>query len=460
MNGMPMCQARSDRKPSRRIPFHPRHSGTRAAVMAGFLSCGTALAAPFAYVPNTEDHTVSILDTATNEFLATIGTGFSPFGVAASQDSARAYVSVANSGHVAVVSAASKSVIATIPVALPSGLALTPNGRRLYVGSVSGGNVAVISTVTHQVVATIRAGASPSGVAASPDGSRIYVANWGSNNVLVISTDTNAVIADIPVGVSPYGVAVSPDGTHVYVANLGRGDLSTVSVISAASNTVVADIPARAPFGVAVTPDGKRVYVTEIAGSSVAVIDTATNAVIATVPVGLVPYGLSVTPDGKRVYVANRNSNSLSVIATATNEVVATLPTGREPNAFGQFIGPARFHFTGFFEPVLNPPALNARRAGAAVPLRFRLHTGLGLNVIAAGYPNSRHIACPGREEGATANNSSDTEHRHRSPLNLDPDSGTYTYVWKTEKAWAGTCRLLTLRLTDGSIHKALFQFR
>ena len=38
--------------------------------------------------------------------------------------------------------------------------------------------------------------------------------------------------------------------------------------------------------------------------------------------------------------------------------------------------------------------------------------------------------------------------------------SGQYSYIWKTEKAWAGTCRVLSLRLADGTEHPAAFQFK
>jgi hypothetical protein len=36
-----------------------------------------------------------------------------------------------------------------------------------------------------------------------------------------------------------------------------------------------------------------------------------------------------------------------------------------------------------------------------------------------------------------------------------DAAADQYTFVWKTDKAWAGTCRWLTLRLADGSVHPA-----
>jgi YVTN family beta-propeller protein len=77
-----------------------------------------------------------------------------------------------------------------------------------------------------------------------------------------------------------------------------------------------------------VTPDGSSVYVANQNSGTVSVIDTATNAVIATVRVGVEPNGVAVSPDGGRVYIANGASGTVSVIATATNTVIATIPVG------------------------------------------------------------------------------------------------------------------------------------
>jgi YVTN family beta-propeller protein len=69
--------------------------------------------------------------------------------------------------------------------------------------------------------------------------------------------------------------------------------------------------------------------VTNFLDATVSVIDTATNTVIATIPIGGIPiggnraYGVAITPDGTRAYVVT-NDNTASVIDTATNTVVAT----------------------------------------------------------------------------------------------------------------------------------------
>ena len=45
------------------------------------------------------------------------------------------------------------------------------------------------------------------------------------------------------------------------------------------------------------------------------------------------------------------------------------------------------------------------------------------------------------------------------SGLSYDAATDVYTYTWKTDKAWKGTCRELVLGLVDGSQHRARFQF-
>src|SRR5215470_5486086 len=67
-------------------------------------------------------------------------------------------------------------------------------------------------------------------------------------------------------------------------------------------------------------------YVTNRMSDTVSVIDTATNTVVATVPVGRFPFGVAITPDGTHAYVTNNASRTVSVIDTATNTVVATVP--------------------------------------------------------------------------------------------------------------------------------------
>jgi hypothetical protein len=77
------------------------------------------------------------------------------------------------------------------------------------------------------------------------------------------------------------------------------------------------------------------------------------------------------------------------------------------------------------------------------------------LQILAVGSPTPQSISCDATAPldmvpTVTAGNSS---------LSYDPTTQTYTYVWKTDKTWAGTCRQLDVQLIDGSHHIALFKF-
>src|SRR5205814_1442852 len=70
-----------------------------------------------------------------------------------------------------------------------------------------------------------------------------------------------------------------------------------------------------------------RAYVTNWVTDDVSVIDTATNTVIATIPVGATgPIAVAITRDGSRAYVTIRDSNNITVVDTTTNAVVSSFP--------------------------------------------------------------------------------------------------------------------------------------
>jgi hypothetical protein len=96
-------------------------------------------------------------------------------------------------------------------------------------------------------------------------------------------------------------------------------------------------------------------------------------------------------------------------------------------------------------------------KAGGAVPVKFSLGSNLGLNIFNPGYPASQQINC---QSGVPIDPIEQTVTAGNSSLQYDPTTNTYTYVWKTDKAWAETCRQLDVQLTDGTNHLANFLFK
>jgi len=121
----------------------------------------------------------------------------------------------------------------------------------------------------------------------------------------------------------------------------------------------------------------------------------------------------------------------------------------------GHFLAPA-YRFAGFLQPVDNPPTLNSVKAGQAVPVKFSLSGNRGLAIFDPGYPASQPVAC-GASDSAPIE---ETVNAGSSSLQYDSSKDQYTYVWKTDKGWAGTCRLLIINFADGSQARANFQFK
>ena len=119
-------------------------------------------------------------------------------------------------------------------------------------------------------------------------------------------------------------------------------------------------------------------------------------------------------------------------------------------------VGPS-YTFGGFQSPVDPLPTLNSMKAGAAVPVKFSLGGDFGLDIFAPGYPKSQVVAC---DSTAPVDGVEQTLSAGGSGLSYDATSGLYTYVWKTDKAWAGTCRQLVLTFADGTVARANFKLK
>jgi YVTN family beta-propeller protein len=86
-------------------------------------------------------------------------------------------------------------------------------------------------------------------------------------------------------------------------------------VINTNTNTLTDTIPIpigpsdllNTPRAVVVAPDGKYAYVSDNSSNLVSVINTATNKVVLSIPVGPNPIGITITPNGQYVYVADNS---------------------------------------------------------------------------------------------------------------------------------------------------------
>jgi hypothetical protein len=141
-----------------------------------------------------------------------------------------------------------------------------------------------------------------------------------------------------------------------------------------------------------------------------------------------------------------------SIVGTRTLQASATDNVGHSSTATCNVA--VIYDFKGFGKPVANPPTFNKVSAGGILLVTFSLDGAQGLSIFAPGYPASTPITC-----GSSDTLTSGTPTVGAAPA-LVYGGGRYTYHWKTDKAWAGTCRQLIVKLVDGTYHRANFSFR
>jgi hypothetical protein len=260
--------------------------------------------------------------------------------------------------------------------------------------------------------------------------------DWFRNTVTVsYDSSTDPVLADGSAGsgVADYTDAqtFSSTGTHAY-----SGTATDFATNESLATTGTVNVDATAPTVTLTCPAGPF-----IKGSSATLAWAASDvgSGLATAATGSLTLDTSAIGSFSAQVAAGTAADNVGLTSAASNSCAYSVI----------------FDFNGFFRPVDNLPALNVSKAGSAIPIKFSLGGDQGLDILATGSPTSKVSTC---EAAGAPDTIEETVTAGQSSLSYDADADQYVYVWKTEKAWAGTCRTLTVKLADGTVHQALFK--
>lgn len=257
------------------------------------------------------------------------------------------------------------------------GLVFSPDGSKLYAtGGVddavyaytkTGGTWAqsakiALGHANKGVGVSVRPNAGGLGISA--DGKTVVVANNYNDSISVIDTNTNTVryehdlrpffasnegVAGGVGGTFPFTVVVKGNGT-AYVSSDRDREVVVVDISSATAGRLVSRIKLDGnALGMTLDAAQTRLYVAQDNADQVAVIDTASNAVVAKIdaraPAGMLPAGskhtgaatftATLSRDGTTLYAVNAGSNSIAVIpltGVGANTVTGLIPTAYEPH--------------------------------------------------------------------------------------------------------------------------------
>ncbi|MBV8900768.1 MAG: beta-propeller fold lactonase family protein [Verrucomicrobia bacterium] len=204
-------------------------------------------------------------------------------------------------------------------------------------------------------------------VVKSGSGYTLYASGGGDDSIKLFQLDA---AGSLTARIAPAQIVIAPTlpADQGYVSHeVVSADYNLRSCPSPASdpspNAFGAGAQTTFPAGIHLSPDGRYLYVACDGDNSLAVIDTAVDAVVAQCPAGYFPYDVAVSADGTRVAVSNWGLTEYKFAHPSFNgigQLTALGTTG--PNL------PA-----GFFLPVTDTAGANPRTSSVSL---FRIGPG------------------------------------------------------------------------------------
>jgi YVTN family beta-propeller protein len=257
------------------------------------------------------------------------GLGFSPDG------RTLAVVSI-GSNSVTFIDTATNAVRHTTYVGRsPHEAFYTPDGKEVWVTVRGEDYVAVLDAATFAEKTQLRTPGGPGMTTFSPDGRYSYVCSSFNPVLTVFDARSREVVGTVPQP-SPFcpNIAATPDGRQVWFTLKDVG--KTVAFDAKPPFPILKIIdtgPITNHVNFAVTPQGQFAYVSVGGLNQVKVYRTTDFSQVATVAVGKLPHGVWPSGDGKRIYLGLENDDRLAVVDTSSNDVIRSVPIGQAPQA-------------------------------------------------------------------------------------------------------------------------------
>jgi DNA-binding beta-propeller fold protein YncE len=219
-------------------------------------------------------------------------------------------------------------VIDLAPYRSPHGVQIDARGL-VYVTAELDRKILVVDGAAGRVIDTIDHDGSGHWIAVLPNGSKAYVANKDDKLfVTVLDLATRKQIGTVPMPRGTQGITASPDGARVIAMDLARPE---IAVIDTATDAVLDRITLAGTTDPAYkayySPDGK--WLLTMAGSTISIFDAANlRAAQRTLTVGASPMGIGFSADGKIALVANHGDGTVTAIDLAAGTAAPPFKAG------------------------------------------------------------------------------------------------------------------------------------
>lgn len=286
----------------------------------------------YAYVVNRGDDTVTVVNPRSCTVATTVDVGHEPIMANASASGAFVFVGNHGDGSLTLIETDRHAVVKTVDLGFaPEEMKFDAAHVHLWVANRTTGQVALFDTISQTITAELQLEPGLGELSMSSGEPDWMVANNPDGGFLqVIDPASVTEVARVDTEGPPLAVDYASASHNSYVC-VGGSDpaLLVVPTEGAGAHVVRSRIPLDAPcttvrfdhgrYGVAAVPDRNEVLI----------LDSATDTIVATVPVGNRPD--AVTLNGDVAAIGNLGSGDVSVVSLETFEEVAR-PTIGSPS--------------------------------------------------------------------------------------------------------------------------------
>ena len=298
----------------------------RLLIAAALLAATPAFASHLAFVINSNDASVSVLDLDTRQEVKRIPMLREPHHMALSPDHRSLVIGDTTGNALFFLDPETGAVQRQVTVSDPYQLVYSPDGRTLTVAGLARNQIDIYDANSLQLLHRVPAASLPSHINYAPDSATVFVSLQSSDRLIAIDTASGRVVWNVKIGRTPAGVL-----WHAGTLLVGIMGENHFVQVDPKDGHVIRTIPTgRGAHVMFLSHDGRARYATNRVEGTISVLDPNTLAVLRTLHVANGPDDMDFAPDGK-IWATLRWGQAVAVIDPATG-AEERITVGRSPH--------------------------------------------------------------------------------------------------------------------------------
>lgn len=300
-----------------------------ATAIAAAIGLAHPARATTAVVLNSDDDSVSIIDSDSYKEVSRTHIGRGPHHLIQTPDGRTLIIAMSGSNELVMIDRASGVEKQRITASDPYQIGFSPDGKYFVAASLRLDRIDIYDGGTLRLLYRLPAASMPSHIAFSHDSKTVFVTLQGTSGVISIDLASGKVNWTASVGRQPAGIITRPGGT-LLVGVMGS---DYIAEVDPANGSVIRRIQTgNGAHNFLASGDGKTLYVTNRVAGTISILDGATLAITGTLRAPGGPDDMALSPDGRELWVTGRWHAWVNVIELASGNLKTSVSVGRSPH--------------------------------------------------------------------------------------------------------------------------------